>query len=175
MIPNTLYQTFVNRDFEPTGLPDNYPKPYCLGQLFYIQRNTDQDAIVYEINLDVHGQLIMSDPIKIYWISFLDGQQIKTELNLIQKKLAYGYTFEVINYDLIEFKLVCHEKRFFLQKMSNDQYVVKTMICDQYHTLNNLFVYVEEFGVFPNVKFVEFYGFTEDLNTPVYFKLNLQN
>jgi hypothetical protein len=158
MLSESIYKSFVDREFEPKGLPLNYPVPLCENLLFFIQRNTNKNTIVYELNLNSSGQLVFDLPLNIYWLEFSQGNEIKTCLNYIQNSLAYGYNSKVITNDLIEFQFVCHPKKFYIRKRNND-YEVVTEMGGGMHVLKNIYVYAEEFGIFPTVKFIEFYGY----------------
>jgi hypothetical protein len=93
-----------------------------------------------------------------YWIKYTEGG-IKQELNAIQNQLAFGYNSTWISHELIEFSFVSYEVLKLYIAMSEDgQYRVITNFGDQKVILNNIYVYAHEFGVFPDVRFVEFYG-----------------
>jgi hypothetical protein len=171
-----FYQSFVNREFEPLGLPKDYPVPAGENLAFYIQRSVDEDAIVYEFNYNAHQQLILEDPLNISWVKFENGKETNAELNEIQKRLAYGYSSKAITNDLIQFEFVCHPKKFFIRRNSLGKYEVATTFGnDVYNTLHNLYVYAEDFGVFTNVKFIEFYGESAEEKKPVYFKMDVNS
>jgi hypothetical protein len=171
-----FYQSFVNREFEPLGLPKDYPVPAGDNVAFYIQRSVDVDAVVYEFNFNAHNQLILDSPLTIHWAKFDNGVQVSSNLNQIQNRLAYGYTSKVISHDLIQFEFVCHPKKFFIRRILFDQYeVITTFGDDEYHSLTNLYVYAEDFGVFPDVKFVEFFGKSNRDKGYVYFKMNVNS
>jgi hypothetical protein len=170
----TYYQSFVNRDFEPIGLPQNYPVPVGENVAFYIQRNMDENAIVYELNLNTNQQLNLDEPLVMHWVRFCDGNQIISDLNQIQIRLAYGYKSQFINNDLIQFQFVCHPKKFYIRRNSKGVFEVVTFFAEEkYHILKNIFVYAEEFGAFPDVKFVEFFGTDIEMDCPSYFKMEV--
>ena len=101
------------------GRPANYPYMDAHPDLlFYIQRNQNINTVIYELNMLQGGLLNLQEPIKISWVFFEENSQVKVdELNLIQKKLAYGYHHKVISNDLIEFRFVSYsDMTFFLAK-----------------------------------------------------------
>lgn len=150
------YDAFLDKAYEPQGLSMDYPIPVGDGILFFIQRNHNYNTVVYEINTNAQGNVFLDEPMKVYWIKYNDRQEV-CELNYIQNKLAYGYKSRVINDELIEFKMVCYDKTFFISKIENE-YKIITKINGLYSCLDNVFVYAEEFGVFPDVKFIDLYG-----------------
>ena len=153
----TFFQSFLDKTYEPQGLPKDYPVPVKEGLLFYIQRNQNINTVVYEINLNHMGDWNLNDPMKVYWIKYNELQE-ESELNYIQNKLAYGYRSNVISPELVEFEFVSYNKKFYIRKQTNGAYQVTTRLMGKLSVLTNMYVYAEEFGVFPEVKFVELYG-----------------
>jgi Domain of unknown function (DUF4833) len=166
----TFHQAFLDKTYEPPSLPLDYPVPLKDGLLFYIQRNANINTVVYEINTNECGQILLDEPMKVYWIKYNKYQE-ESELNYIQNKLAYGYKPNVINQDLIEFEFVCYPKTFYIHKLAANNFKVVTHINGVYSYLNNIYVYAEEFGVFPDVQFIEFYGTTVEENKVCYEKI----
>lgn len=162
----TFYQSFLDKSFEPQGLPSDYPIPEKDGLLFFIQRNQNFNTVVYEVNRNCQGKINIHEPMRVYWIKY-NEQKEESELNYIQTKLAYGYKSSVINDDLIEFSFVSYEKKFFIERI-NDEYRVLTKISGKYSILDNIYVYAEEYGVFPDVKFIELFGIDTDSDLPVF-------
>ena len=160
------------------GRPDHYPRPDMYpNRLFYIQRNQNTNAVIYEANILQGGLLNLTNPIKINWIQFDSENKTENiqELNHIQKKLAYGYTFKVIQQNLIQFEFVAYNTlKLFLMKDESDRFRVVTQIQKTNAYLSNIYVYAEDFGVFPQVKFAEFYGRDIEKGDPLYQKLLLQ-
>ncbi len=168
----TFHQAFLDKTYEPPSLPQNYPVPNKEGLLFYIQRNANFNTVVYEINTNDANQILLGEPMKVYWIKYNKYQE-ESELNYIQNKLAYGYKPTIINQDLIEFEFVCYPKVFYIHKIDGNYFKAITRINGVYAYLNNIYVYAEEFGVFPDVQFIEFYGNTVEDNMPCYEKIIL--
>ena len=156
------------------GRPENYPMIDDYNELlFYIQRNQNINTVIYEVNTLPGGLISLNDPIKISWVFFEEDKQKKVEkLNLIQKKLAYGYHHKVINNDLIEFRFVSYDHMtFYLSKNACGRFRVYSKFNGDYIEIDHIYVYAEDFGVFPQVKFVEFFG--KNKISPFYHKLSL--
>lgn len=166
----TFYQSFLDKTYEPQGKPKDYPIPAKEGLLFYIQRNQNVNTVVYEVNINQAGEWNLMEPMKVYWIRYNELME-ESELNYIQNKLAYGYNSSVIAPDLIEFTFVSYDKKFFIRKLNDNDYKVTTRLSGTMAVLTNLYVYAEEFGVFPEVKFVELYGYCVETNTPCFEKI----
>lgn len=159
------------------GRPIDYPVIDDYDQLlFYIQRNQNYNTVIYEVNLQYSELLNLSQPISIHWLNIdEEGYQDKRELNYIQKKLAFGYTFEVINHDLIEFRFISYDNmKFYLGKNSLGRFRVFSEMNNLMIEIESLFIYAEDFGVFPQVKFVDFYGKNSFTGDKFYKRLNLE-
>lgn len=157
------------------GLPENFPVPvFNENTLFYIQRNLNTNTVVYEVNKLHDGSINSSLPMHPYWIKYsLGGEEV--ELNFIQNKLAFGYESEEISKELYEFRMVSYKKiRFFLNFDQKDQkYRVITNINGKKAFLNNIYVYAEELGLFPDMKYFELYGTDCVSALPTYEKIIL--
>lgn len=147
-----------------TGRPSWYPTPPGDPDvLFYIQRNQNQDAIVYRVNRTHDGLINRDLPMDAYWMKFTEGGE-RRELNALQSKLAYGYDAEMISPELYRFQFVAYKAMdFFVVQKDKDTFEAHCNMGDKMVKLNNIYVYAVEFGVFPDVKYIEFYG--EDLDT----------
>jgi len=155
------------------GLPENFPIPKEEGLLFYIQRNLNKNTVVYTINKNQDGSINQTKPILAYWLNYESGRRRKT-LNQIQDKLAYGYNSWKINSETFQFQIVSYKnKDFFLAKDDEGCYRVFSKLNDEMSVISNIYVYAEEFGVFPQVKFIEFFGVNVDNAFPIYQKVQL--
>lgn len=157
------------------GLPKGYPRPPEDDDLlFYIQRNQNHDTIVYKLNRTPDGLINKDLPMHAYWIKYTEGG-INRELNQLQSKLAFGYESTEISSDLYSFKFVSYEDLTFYiaRKPKSDQYRVIVKINNKRMWLHNIYAYAVEFGVFPDVKFIEFYGEDPSSNIPMFDKITL--
>lgn len=156
------------------GLPKDYPvPPQDPDLLFYIQRNQNQDTIVYKLNRNLDGLVNKDLPMHAYWIKYSEGG-IKKELNLIQSELAFGYSSQEISPDLYSFTFLAYKTlKFYIVRNQKGNFEV---ICDLENnrmTLNHIYVYAMEFGVFPDVKFIEFYGNDPETGIFAYDKITI--
>jgi len=67
--------------------------PAKKSMLFYLQRNKNTNTVVYEANIMADGRINPDKPVKVYWIRYTEGNEIK-DLNWIQRWLAYGVDSE---------------------------------------------------------------------------------
>ncbi len=142
----------------------NFPIPPVDNKLlFYVQRTSNANTIMYELNLKADGTLDEENPVHPYWIRYTEQGQ-KAELNYIQRKYAYGVktrpmpnnngnkTWEVL---FVSYK----KKPLYLSKAADHKYHIFTLINNKMHILNSVWVQIEggSFWV-PNVVYVELKG-----------------
>jgi hypothetical protein len=159
-----------------SGLPRHYPVPdETVDLLFYIQRNQNENTVIYELNRDASGLVDLNLPMVASWIQYSWGGK-KKELNYIQSKLAYGYNSKEISNELIQFNFVSYEDLVFYISKENDshQYMVTCKVDGKLAKLKNIYVYAHEMGVFPDVKFIELYGEILETKIPVYQKIVIE-
>lgn len=168
------YESLVTGQY---GRPEDYPDIDGFDHLlFYIQRNQNRNTVVYESNILHSGLIDLNDPISVNWIKFTEkGDQEIQPLNYIQKKLAYGYNFKVISNDLIEFCFVSYSgMKFYLSKNKKGNFQVSAALDGIMSVIDRIYIYAEDMGIFPQVKFAEFFGRCQNNNNRVYKKLFLQ-
>jgi len=66
-----------------------YPIPNEPNQLFYVERSSNSNTVVYVANLDAKGRLDAKEPVKAYWRWYNRGGYVKP-LNMVERMLAYG-------------------------------------------------------------------------------------
>jgi len=158
------------------GLPRHYPVPdETEDLLFYIQRNQNENTVIYELNRNSSGLVDSDLPMVASWIQYSWGGK-KKELNYIQSKLAYGYSSKEISNDLIQFNFVSYENLvlYISKSKESDQFMVTCKFDGQLSRLKNIYVYAQEMGVFPDVKYIELYGESLDTSIPVYQKIVIE-
>jgi len=140
--------------------PLNYPKPPATaGRLFYVQRTSNTNTIVYDINTGTDGKPDADNPVKAYWIRYAEKGQ-KEDLNYIQRKFAYGLTSKLLNNGSYDIRFVSYKKfPLTLMKASDGKYHIFAFISQKQIILNSVFVKIEGGSFwFPNVVYVEVNG-----------------
>lgn len=136
-------------------------------QLFYLQRTTNTNTIIYELNYA--GTLIdKDDPVHAYWIRYSENGQTE-DLNYVQRKFAYGINSKEIGTNKFELTFVSYKKyKMYLMVGSDKQYHIYTTINKRQIILNKIFIQVKG-GSFwsPNIEFVELTGLDPITNLPV--------
>ncbi len=142
-------------------------------QLFYLQRTTNTNTIVYELNY-YKGAIDKDDPIHIYWIRYSETGQ-KEELNYVQNKFAYGINSKEIAANKFELNFVSYKKyKMYLMMGSDKQYHVYTTVNKRQFILTKIFIQIKG-GSFwsPNIEFVELSGLDSITNLPVKERLKI--
>lgn len=147
-----------------------FPTPKDISnQLFYVQRDPNTNTIIYQLNLDKHGEIDKDEPVNVFWIRYGDNGE-KKDLSYIQRKFAYGIISKNLGNGKFELKFTSHKKL--------PMYLYKSTIDKKYHvyaTLNNKKMQIEriflriEGGSFwlPNVKYVEIKGYDSAIRSNV--------
>ncbi len=153
---------------------DNYPIPPSNDDLlFYIQRNHNKNTIIYDANFDSKGNLVEEMPIDVYWIRYEEEGQ-RMELRSIEKMLAYGVKCEKIAVEEGKFnvKLVAKKKKEF-QLIQKAPYKAKilTLINDQPSVLEHIYIFADNSGIWPKVKYIEVFGRDANTGREVYEKI----
>jgi hypothetical protein len=142
-------------------MPGNpYPAlPASVGRLFYVQRSSNANTIVYELNLGSNGQPDADEPVHPYWIRYTEGSK-KADLSYIQRKFAYGVNAKALGNGKFDIRFVSYKKfPLTLMKGSDGKYHIFATISQKLFIVNRIFVKIEggSFWV-PNVRYVEFKG-----------------
>ena len=144
----------------------NYPTPpESEEMLFYIQRNHNSNTIVYTANFDEKGDLVEDKPVDVYWIRYEeDGRRM--ELRDIEKLFAYGVKSTKIETkeNKYKIKLVADDERDFqLVQEAPFKAVIYTLINNKPSRLKHLYIFADNSGFWPKVKYIELFG--EDSKT----------
>jgi len=153
---------------------ENFPVPAPDSkQLFYLQRTSNTNTIVYELNLQ-NGSIDKENPIKEYWIRYQEKGQ-REDLNYIQRKFAYGIKSKKIAENQYELSFVSYKKYKMILKLAADnKFYVYTNINQKPVILNRIFVKING-GSFwlPNVEYVEISGTDPSTRSMVKEKLKI--
>jgi hypothetical protein len=136
-------------------VPSGNPK-----QLFYLQRTSNTNTIVCELNLNEKGILDPESPVHVFWIRYTEGG-IKKELNYIQRVFAYGIKSQIQPNGSYKLHFVSYKNRtlFLINSPRDNKYHVYATINKKEAMLNRIFLKVEG-GTFwvPNVVYMELRG-----------------
>ena len=152
---------------------ENYPVPLKSDELlFYIQRNHNANTIIYDANFDKEGNLINARPIDVYWLRF-DEQGQRMELRNFEKWYAYGVDCEKIkNKSLYKVKLIADkEKEFWLKQTAAFKAILITKIDGKLSKLDHMYIFADNSGIWPKVKYIELFGDDLEKDEKTYQKI----
>jgi hypothetical protein len=139
---------------------DKFPTPPDSPlRLFYIQRSTNANVVVYDANL-IGGKLNAKDPVHTYWYRFGEKGQ-KEELTAIQRTLAYGlYTTAVPGLaNTYEGHFLAYRKRKFAVKQdASGNPIALFPINGKMQVLKRVFVSVDDSKFMTTVNYIELFG-----------------
>jgi len=136
-----------------------FPTP-TVAKLFYVQRDPNSNTIIYDLNQDASGHLDSENPIHPYWIKYNEKGQ-KEELNLIQRKFAYGLVTKPLGNNKFDVRFVSYKKYplLLMRSATDNKYHVYATIAKKQIVLSRIFLKIEG-GSFwlPNVVYAEIKG-----------------
>jgi Domain of unknown function (DUF4833) len=145
----------------PPASVEQFPVPATSSvSLFYIQRSSNINTIIYDANLGADKKLDPKNPVHTYWIRYTEGGK-KQELTGIQRSLAYGLHTKATpgesgSYDGYFF---AYRKRKFVVKMNaKGEPIALFPINGKMQILKKLFAKVDESGMVPSVLYIELWG-----------------
>lgn len=142
-------------------------------QLFYLQRTSNHNTIVYELNYK-NGILDKANPVHEFWIRYQEKGQ-REELSYIQKKFAYGIKVKKIRDNHYELSLAAYKKyKLYLEPGPGNRLHVYTHINQKKMILTSIFLKLNG-GTFwsPNIEYVEVSGIDPQNSSVVKEKLKI--
>jgi hypothetical protein len=134
------------------------PKPK---QLFYLQRTPNTNTIVYELNEDAKGQIIIDEPVVVHWLRFAEDGA-KKDLNYIQRVFAYGIKTEKVTDTSFEMHINSYRKKplYLMRQKTDNTYHMFSFINTKMVMLKRVFIRIDAGGSFwkPNVIYIEMKG-----------------
>ncbi len=144
--------------------PDYPVPPPDAKRLFFLQRSSNSNTVVYDANLTRDGKLDPERPVEVYWLRYNTTGE-KRALNFIERHLAYGVNSRPADDDEEAFlvSLVAFKERRLRVVLDGEGGVrATTTIAGRPAELRRLFIEVVD-GLFPTVVHVDIFG--EDVAT----------
>ena len=94
-----------------------YPAPNEPGQVFYLQRTSNANTVIYALNFDGTGKVDAQHPVDVYWRRYAEKGQRK-ELGFFERTFAFGaryaplkgapgrYRAHLVSYPALEVEVV---------------------------------------------------------------------
>jgi hypothetical protein len=155
---NSLAQK--NKPTPPTSAEQFPVPPTSSASLFYVQRSSNINTIVYDANVGTDKKLDPQNPVHTYWIRYTEGGK-KQELTNIQRSLAYGLHTKAIAGEAGSYEghFLAYRKRKFVVKMNaKGEPIALFPINGKMQVLKKLFAKVDESGMVPSVQYIELWG-----------------
>jgi len=139
-----------------------YPVPDEPNQIFYIERSSNSNTVVYVAKLDAKGRLDPKEPVEGYWRWYNRGGYVKP-LNMPERMLAYGiksmkpngtdgsYTFHLAAFP---------ERTIYVDLDDKGRPEAYGKIGkDRWAKLVYVYLEVDDSGVLPDVTSMDFFGY----------------
>jgi hypothetical protein len=168
-----LFLTFVAALFIQASPAERFPvPPDSPNRLFYIQRSSNANTVVYDANLLSNKTLHPKDPVHTYWIRYGERGQ-REELTTIQRTLAYGLYTDRIKTESNAFEgyFLAYRKRKFIVRMDGRGNPIALFpINGKLQVLKRVYVSVDESNMMPSVNYIELFGKDQATGKDVYEK-----
>lgn len=152
---------------QPETMPrlrPEYPIPHEPNMLFYVERSSNSNTVIYAAHLDGNGHIDSKSPVDVYWRWYnVDGH--KKPLNFIEKMMAYGVKSVSRKADgTVSFEVAALPERKIQLRIDGANHPEAVMqIGDKTVKLDYVFLQVDDSGLLPDVP--EFDVFGTDLAT----------
>ena len=137
-----------------------YPVPNEPNQIFYIERSSNSNTVVYAANLDSHGLIDPNEPVNAYWRWYnVDGH--KKPLILIERMLAYGVKSVTRDgpHGATTFKVAAVPERKLVLELDDRGHPEAVMqIGDRWVKLVYIYLQVDDSGLWPKVPALDIFG-----------------
>ncbi len=137
-----------------------YPVPSEPNQIFYIERSSNSNTVVYTANLDAQGHLDPHEPVIAYWRWYnVDGH--RKPLNFAERMLAYG--IKSVKRDgpggSYTFKLAAlPERMIYVGLDSKGHPEAFGKVENRWARLVYIYLEVDDSGLLPDVTAMDFFG-----------------
>jgi len=156
----------------PEGIDKDHPPkwpqpPPAPNRLFYIQRSSNANTIVYDAQLGAKGRFNPDKPVVVYWLRYAEQGQ-RQELSWIQRTLAYGLSRpELLGEELVTNWVSYRKRPLHLTIDADGHPVARIQINNRMAQLRRVFVQVGDSArANPKIAFINYidlYG--QDIKT----------
>lgn len=140
---------------------DKFPTPPDSPlRLFFIQRSSNTNVVVYDANFNASKDYKDQQPVHTYWIRYAE-RGAKQELNAMQRTLAYGLYTKRISPKEERFEayfLAYRKRKFIITKDEEGNPIALFPINGKMQILKRVFVSVNESNLMPSVNYIELFG-----------------
>lgn len=129
-------------------------------QLFYLNRDPDNNTVVYQLNLE-DGEVDADQPVNVYWIRYAEGGE-RQELTFVQRKMAYGVSHKAMPDGGFELRLAAYKDHplWLAYSKKEKRYRVYTTITGRQAVLERIYVRIDGGSMLnPNILYIELIGY----------------
>ena len=168
MIRSIFLAVLCSMLFLYAAAQEGFPVPAANNsQLFYLQRTSNTNTIVYELNYK-KGILDENNPVHVFWIRYAEKGQ-KAELSWIQRVFAYGVKIKQMPDSSYRVRLVSYAGySMYLKKGADKKYHMYAPINGKQMILNRIFVKITGGSMWsPDIEYFEVSGIDPATGKPV--------
>ena len=153
------FSSSTSESSEVVHLRPEFKAPNEPNQLFYVQRSTNSNTVVYGAKLDAQGNFDSRTPVEGFWRKFnIDGS--KQPLNFIERMMAYGVKLGARRQGQpATFTIASLPQRRLTLSLDAQHRPQATMAIGN-HTVKVVYVYLQvvEGGLLPSVPSLDIFG-----------------
>ena len=154
-----MKSTITEQDTLPRVKPA-YPLPSEPGQMFYVERSSNSNTVVYCAKLGKDGKLDADDPIVAYWRWYNVDGHVK-QLNFAERMMAYG--IKAVKHDgpggAYSFHIAAMpERTFYIGLDGKGQPEVFGKLGNHWVKLVYVYLEVDDHGLMPDVPELDIFG-----------------
>jgi hypothetical protein len=159
-VASDLVTTITEMDHPPAPPRPGFKVPNDPDQLFYLQRSTNGNTIVYAAKLLKPGQLDPDHPLDVFWRRYEDDGG-RRALNFIERTMAYGasphpssghpreYEASIVSFPEVVFRIGIDHTGLPEAVVQMGARAVK---------LTSIYVQLDESGILPALVYMDIYG-----------------
>jgi hypothetical protein len=126
---------------------DGIPIPTDKNMMFYIQKNTNPNTVVYALNIGPDGKINPKEPIDVFWRRYEKENGIKKKLGWIEKTFAFDFKVKPLKNkaNTYVFSLVAMKnKKLYVTQGKKGEPEVAMIIDGKMVRLERIFVMVDD-------------------------------
>lgn len=141
-------------------------------RLFHIERNKNANIVVYDAMVQADGNLPRKKKkaVEVYWLRLAEGGERK-KLKRIEKKFAYGFKVKDRAGNRLTLKMKADIGRLVTVDVVDGVYRAFIDIAGRPAIMKKVYIFAEENGVIPEVKYIELFGRDLETGEEAYEKL----
>jgi hypothetical protein len=125
--------------------------------LFDIERSQNANIVQYDAVLNEDGSLKQENPIISYWIRKAEDGR-RQQLNLLERKLAYGFKTRVLDDGTVLMDMAANIHRMVRVERVADRWMAITRIDGHSAYIARIYVSLEDRKPLPKVEYIDLYG-----------------